>query len=143
MRLEAYNRGSAGAITLNLKTQLRHVHKGMKPNTPKEQSINRQKNGILRKAPNTNAQGTTRTQAIIPKSITQRFFCGFIKAPIKAMAMAMCPNANQSVPYAMNGYWVNDSSSPTYICSIQMARLGITEGNVDVEIKRLIKRNSH
>ena len=77
---------------------LRHSHSGTKPNTPNEQSISRHQIGIPRSPPQTNANGITSTQAIKPKSNSQRFRTGSRKAPTNAIAMTKCPNASQSVP---------------------------------------------
>src|SRR5579871_2836295 len=83
----------------------RHHHSGMIPNTPKEQSISRQPNGMPRIPPAHNANGTTSAHAIIPNSTTQIFLTGFLNGPTNATAITKCANASQSVPYAMNGYF--------------------------------------
>ena len=51
---------------------LRASHNGMMPNTPNEQSINCQTNGIPRNGPQINASGTMSAHAIIPNSTTQQ-----------------------------------------------------------------------
>jgi hypothetical protein len=66
---------------------LRHNQSGMIPNTPNEQSINRQKSGIPRNGPQISAKGTINTQAIIPNSTTHMFLSGLLSGPQKAIAM--------------------------------------------------------
>jgi len=75
----------------------------MMPMIPKEQSIKRQSTGMPRKPPKMNAYGTIIAQAIMPKVNSQRLRTGSRNAPINATAITKCPNASQSVPYAMNG----------------------------------------
>jgi hypothetical protein len=76
----------------------RQSQSGRIPNTPNEQSIKRQPNGISRMPPMTKAKGITSTQAIIPNSMTQMFFTGSRNGPMNAMAITKCANASQSVP---------------------------------------------
>src|SRR5262245_58430375 len=66
---------------------LRQRQTGMRPKTPKEQSMRRHQMGMPRKVPQMKAKGMTLRQAMMPKSKSQRLRTGSRRAPMKTTAI--------------------------------------------------------
>ena len=74
----------------------RTISSGINPSTPNEQSINRQKTGMLRTWPHIKASAITSRHAMIPKSTTQIFSTGSFRDLRKSIAIGLKGNHTSS-----------------------------------------------